>query len=142
VWVADIKIILITQNYSLYQDEPVCWHPPLQPFHSVMLRWGLLSYPVNHHQSNCLKWTLGFNYVFVHQYIRRQCYLVFFTFNCSLLNTTITFSHLSEAFIQSNLHCIQDTHFSNSCISWESNPWLWCCLHYAIQPQEGMTISM
>jgi len=31
------------QNDSLYQDEPVCWHPPLShfipfTFHSVMLR--------------------------------------------------------------------------------------------------------
>ncbi len=33
-----------------------------------------------------------------------------------------TFMHLADAFIQSNLHCIQGTHMS-SCIPCESNPW-------------------
>ncbi len=32
--------------------------------------------------------------------------------------------HLADAFIQSNLHCIQVTvlHFISSCFPWESNP--------------------
>ncbi len=37
--------------------------------------------------------------------------------------------HLSDAFIQSDLHCIQVTvlHFISSCFPWESNPWSWRC---------------
>ncbi len=42
---------------------------------------------------------------------------------------TFTFMHLADAFIQSNLHCIQVTvlHFISSCFPWESNPWSWRC---------------
>lgn len=32
---------------------------------------------------------------------------------------------------QNNLHCIKGIHFISSCISWESNPWPWCCKRYA-----------
>ncbi len=37
---------------------------------------------------------------------------------------TFTFMHLTDAFIQSDLHCIQVTvlHFISSCFPWESNP--------------------
>ncbi len=37
---------------------------------------------------------------------------------------TFTFMHLADAFIQSDLHCIQVTvlHFISSCFPWESNP--------------------
>ncbi len=38
---------------------------------------------------------------------------------------TFTFMHLADAFIQSDLHCIQVTvlHLISSCFPWESNPW-------------------
>ncbi len=37
---------------------------------------------------------------------------------------SFTFMHLEDAFIQSDLHCIQVTvlHFISSCFPWESNP--------------------
>ncbi len=37
---------------------------------------------------------------------------------------TFTFAHLADAFIQSDLHCIQVTvlHLISSCFPWESNP--------------------
>ncbi len=39
---------------------------------------------------------------------------------------TFTFMHLADAFIQSDLHCIQVTvtvlHFLSACFPWESNP--------------------
>ncbi len=37
---------------------------------------------------------------------------------------TFTFMYLADAFIQSDLHCIQVTvlHFISSCFPWESNP--------------------
>ncbi len=37
---------------------------------------------------------------------------------------TFTFMHLADAFIQSDLHCIQVTvlHLTSSCFPWESNP--------------------
>ncbi len=37
---------------------------------------------------------------------------------------SFTFMHLADAFIQSDLHCIQVTvlHFISSCFPWESNP--------------------
>ncbi len=37
---------------------------------------------------------------------------------------TFTFMHLADAFIQSDLHCIQVTvlHLISSCFPWESNP--------------------
>ncbi len=40
-----------------------------------------------------------------------------------------TFMHLADAFIQSDLHCIQVTvlHFISSCFPWESNPCSWRC---------------
>ncbi len=40
------------------------------------------------------------------------------------LNNTFTFKfmHLAEAFIQSDLQCIQAIHFSSVCVSWELNP--------------------
>ncbi len=43
--------------------------------------------------------------------------------------STFTFMHLADAFIQSDLHCIQVTvlHFISSCFPWESNPWSWRC---------------
>ncbi len=36
---------------------------------------------------------------------------------------TFTFMHLADAFIQSNLHCIQVTvlHFISSCFPWETS---------------------
>ncbi len=42
---------------------------------------------------------------------------------------TFTFMHLADAFIQSDLHCIQVTvlHLISSCFPWESNPWSWRC---------------
>ncbi len=30
--------------------------------------------------------------------------------------------HLADAFIQSDLHCIQAIHFFSMCVPWESNP--------------------
>ncbi len=33
-----------------------------------------------------------------------------------------TFMHLADAFIQSNLQCIQAIHFFNTCVHWELNP--------------------
>ncbi len=30
--------------------------------------------------------------------------------------------HLADAFIQSDLHCIQAIHFITMCVPWESNP--------------------
>ncbi len=41
-----------------------------------------------------------------------------------LLTFTFTFMHLADAFIQSDLHCIQVTvlHLISSCFPWESNP--------------------
>ncbi len=44
-----------------------------------------------------------------------------------------TFMHLADAFIQSDLHCIQVAvfffflHLTSSCFLWESNPWCWHC---------------
>ncbi len=37
---------------------------------------------------------------------------------------TFTFMHLADAFIQSDLHCIQVTvlHLISSCFPWETNP--------------------
>ncbi len=42
--------------------------------------------------------------------------------------------HLADAFIQSDLHCIQVTvlHFIISCFPWESNPWSWRCQRHAL----------
>ncbi len=42
---------------------------------------------------------------------------------------SITFMHLADTFIQSDLHCIQVTilHFISSCSPWELNPWSWRC---------------
>ncbi len=48
----------------------------------------------------------------------------------SLITFTFTFMHLADAFIQSDLHCIQVTvflHFISSCFPWESNPRSWRC---------------
>ncbi len=41
-----------------------------------------------------------------------------------LITFTFTFMHLADAFIQSDLHCIQVTvlHLISSCFPWESNP--------------------
>ncbi len=41
----------------------------------------------------------------------------------------VTYMHLADAFIQSDLHCIQVTvlHLISSCFPWESNPWSWRC---------------
>ncbi len=48
---------------------------------------------------------------------------------CMLDPITFTFMHLADAFIQSDLHCIQVTvlHLTSSCFPWESNPWSWRC---------------
>ncbi len=48
---------------------------------------------------------------------------------CWWIAWLFTFMHLADAFIQSNLHCIQVTvlHFISSCFPWESNPWSWRC---------------
>ncbi len=48
---------------------------------------------------------------------------------CFLNIFTFTFMHLADAFIQSDLHCIQVTvlHFISSCFPWESNPRSWRC---------------
>ncbi len=35
---------------------------------------------------------------------------------------TFTFMHLADAFIQSDLQCIQAIHFFIMCVPWESNP--------------------
>ncbi len=35
---------------------------------------------------------------------------------------TFTFMHLADAFIQSDLQCIQVIHLHSTCVSWESNP--------------------
>ncbi len=35
---------------------------------------------------------------------------------------TFTFMHLADAFIQSDLHCIQAIHFLSVCVPWELNP--------------------
>ncbi len=45
-------------------------------------------------------------------------------FVCLFSEFTFTFMHLADAFIQSDLHCIQVTvlHFLSSCFPWESNP--------------------
>ncbi len=45
---------------------------------------------------------------------------------------TFTFMHLADAFIQSDLHCIQGTvlHFISSCFPWE---------YYSIWPQNALT---
>ncbi len=53
-------------------------------------------------------------------------FLVHFQFT---ICNTFTFMHLADAFIQSDLHCIQVTvlHFISSCFPWESNPWSWRC---------------
>ncbi len=53
----------------------------------------------------------------------QQISLVIFFFTEYLLNT-FTFMHLADAFIQSDLHCIQVTvlHLISSCFPWESNP--------------------
>ncbi len=41
---------------------------------------------------------------------------------------TFTFMHLADAFIQSDLQCIQAIHFFVSmCVPWESNPQPLCC---------------
>ncbi len=42
---------------------------------------------------------------------------------------TFAFMHLADAFIQSDLHCIQVIvlHFISSCFPLESNPWSWRC---------------
>ncbi len=42
----------------------------------------------------------------------------------STITVAFTFMHLADAFIQSDLHCIQVTvlHFISSCFPWESNP--------------------
>ncbi len=42
-------------------------------------------------------------------------WLMFFSF-------TFTFMHLADAFIQSDLQCIQVIHFLSVCVPWESNP--------------------
>ncbi len=46
-----------------------------------------------------------------------------------LRSSTFTFMHLADAFIQSDLHCIQVTvlHLTSFCFPWETNPWSWRC---------------
>ncbi len=45
-----------------------------------------------------------------------------------------TFTHLADAFIQSNLQCIKAIHFFPECVSWELNP-----LPFALQTQCSTT---
>ncbi len=42
-------------------------------------------------------------------------------FPLSHLSFTFTFMHLADAFIQSNLQCIQAIHFLIICVTWETN---------------------
>ncbi len=37
-------------------------------------------------------------------------------------STFFTFMHLADAFIQSDLQCIQAIHFYHMCVLWELNP--------------------
>ncbi len=57
-----------------------------------------------------------------------------YAYGVSMQAFTFTFMHLADAFIQSDLHCIQVTvlHFISSCFPWESNPWSWRCWHHAL----------
>ncbi len=55
---------------------------------------------------------------------------------------TFTFMHLADAFIQSDLQCIQDIHFFISmCVPWELNPWPFALLTQCstTEPQEHPT---
>ncbi len=67
-------------------------------------------------------------------------------FYCVFIAFTFTFVHLADAFIQSDLHCIQVTvlHFISSCFPWESNPWSWRCKRHALpfELQESMIWTM
>ncbi len=51
------------------------------------------------------------------------CKLICMKVSVTYLATYIIFMHLADAFIQSDLQCIQAIHFFVSmCVSWESNP--------------------
>ncbi len=56
-------------------------------------------------------------------------YILFISESQDSFTFAFTFMHLADAFIQSDLHCIQVTvlHFISSCFPWESNPWSWRC---------------
>ncbi len=45
-----------------------------------------------------------------------------FTFLSGLPPLTFTFMHLADAFIESDLQCIQAIHFFSICVPWELNP--------------------
>ncbi len=50
-----------------------------------------------------------------------QLYLLFHPDDPAIVTFTFTFMHLADAFIQSDLHCIQVTvlHLTSSCFPWE-----------------------
>ncbi len=50
----------------------------------------------------------------------------------------ITFTHLADAFIQSDLQCIQAIYFVSMCVPWELNPQLFALLMQCstTEPQE------
>lgn len=54
-----------------------------------------------------------------------------------------TTMHLVDAFIQSDLHCIQRIHFISSRILWESNPQPWSCERHTLlfKPQENIDFA-
>ncbi len=55
-----------------------------------------------------------------------------------------TFMHLADAFIQSDLQCIQTMHFVSMCIPWELNPQPFALLTQCTttEPQEHYTVGV
>ncbi len=66
-----------------------------------------------------------------HTHTHRIC--VFTASSVWLIWDSFTFMHLADAFIQSDLHCIQVTvlHFISSCFPWESS---WRCAMVELRP--------
>ncbi len=55
-----------------------------------------------------------------------------------------TFMHLADAFIQSDLQCIQDIYFVSMCPPWESNPQPFALLTQCstTEPQEHQDLTI
>ncbi len=61
----------------------------------------------------------------------------------NMFTFTFTFMHLADAFIQSDLHCIQAIHFISMCVPWESNPQPFALLTQCstTEPQEHVNLE-
>ncbi len=84
--------------------------------HSLPL-WSLEESGHFYYNSDCIRLKEE-SHVHLRWLFKKFHFWVNYPFNC-----TFTFMHLADAFIQSNLQCIQAIHFFvSACVPWESNP--------------------